>query len=180
MGVGSAALSWGYARRVAGATSGQAQALAIALKRVPEAERLAALEKRAPAGSWERAAAAEALAAADARGQVAAWNDAIGELEHTLGRGATWPGAAIRIAAFGGMLLAIAAFLAAREIQPALIILGIAGASALASIEARRRGKRAAAEQRAAVDALVAVVTGHLDAGPPAPERRSRRRGAGR
>ena len=54
LGAGCGALGWSYARKVAGATSSELGALVIALKKLPEGERLRALANKSRPESWER------------------------------------------------------------------------------------------------------------------------------
>jgi len=175
VGAGSAALSWFYARRVIGATSGNALALATTLKRVPEHERLAELARRAPPKSWEQQMATEALEAREDDARIAVVNDALSELDHALRLGATWPGAAMRIAVSGTLLLGIVAYISERELGWMLAIFAAGAISAVASLEAQRSARRHVAAQRAAVDALVDAVFGRLSA-PAAPPPGARRR----
>ncbi len=176
LGAASAALSWAHARRVQKATSGNTDALAAALRRVPQDARLRELAEKAPSQSWERRMAHEALDARGPAATVAAVNDALSELDHALLSGATWPAASIRIAAFSAALIAIIAYLWTYEFRWMLVILTVGAASALLSFEAKRIARRAAAAQRAAVDALISVVFGSLVATPgeplPGPRRR--------
>lgn len=181
LGAGCAALAWAHARAVAKVTSTDVGALVIALKRLPEAERLPALSRRARPGSFEHRVASEALSAPDDRARIAAVNDLLAEVENVLESGAAWPSAGIRIALFGAMLLGVIAYVWAYEIRWALTIVGIGGAAALACVEANRAAKRGVASQRRAIDALVLAAVGNLAEGAPdAPERRPRRRGARR
>jgi hypothetical protein len=178
LGAGSAGLAWAHARRITRVTSTDVSALVIALKKLPEGERLPALSRRSRPGSFEHRVASEALAAPGDQARIAIVNDALADVEHTLRVGAAWPGAAIRIALFGATLLGVVAYLKADEIRWALAIVGIGGAAALACVEAKRAARRGAEAQRRAIDALVAVAFGALAEGAPdTPRRRSRRRG---
>jgi hypothetical protein len=177
LGAGCAALAWTHARRVAQVTGAEVSALVVALKKLPEAERLDALARRSRPGSVERRMASLALAEGGDRAKIAVVNDVLAEVEHSLERSAGWPSAALRIALFGAMLLAVVAYLTAQEIRWALAIVGIGGVAALACVEANRAAKRGAEAQRQVIDALVATALGHLvDGAPEPPRRRSRRR----
>ncbi|MFO0762302.1 MAG: hypothetical protein U0359_38035 [Byssovorax sp.] len=184
LGAGCAWLSWAHVLRVGRATSGRASALAVALKRVPDAERVDELSRRADPGSWEHRFACEVGAAPTAAAKIVAVNDALGELDHLFQAGAGWPSAAIRIALFGGMLLAVSAWLDEHSLGAALGIALTGVLSAGACFEAKRSAERRVAAERKAIDDLVAVAVGSLDAGdePMPPERRARRsaRAAGR
>lgn len=181
VGAGCAALGWAHARAVARVTSTDMGALVIALKRLPQDERLPALSRRAKPGSFEHRVASEALAETDDRAKIAAVNDLLAEVEHALEARAGWPSAGIRIALFSAMLLGVIAYVAVHELRWALTIVAIGGASALACVEANRAAQRGAASQRRAIDDLVLAAMGDLgEAAPAAPERRSRRRGSRR
>lgn len=179
LGVGCAALAWSHARRIGQvASSTDVDALVIALKKLPEAERLPALCQKSRPGSFERRVASEALTAPSDRAKIAVVNDALADVEHSLRVGAGWPSAGIRIALFGAMLFGVVAYLTAREIRWALAIVGVGGVAALACVEAKRAAQRSAEAQRTAIDALVSVALGHLAEGAPdISRRRVRRRG---
>jgi hypothetical protein len=178
LGAGCAALAWAHARRVGQVASTDVSALVIALKKLPEAERLAALCRQSRPGSFERRVASAVFAAPSDRAKIGAVNDALADVEHTLRVGAGWPSAGIRIALFGAMLLGVVAYLMAYEVRWALAIVGIGGVAALACVEAKRAAERSAEAQRTAIDALVSVALGHLaDDASETPRRRARRRG---
>jgi hypothetical protein len=170
-GVASAALAWSQVRRAAAPTGGDPAALALALKRIPPAERLRELHRRAPPGSWEAELAAEALAAETDAGRVAVVNLALSEVEHTLSRGASWPRTGIRIALLGAGFFAFAAYLSDRDqIKWPLCIVGVGVVAALSCVEAARSAERHATNQRRAIDDLVAATfgdTGREDSGAP-------------
>lgn len=180
LGLGCALLSWAHVRRVGEATSGEAGALTLALKKVPDAERLDELGRRARPQSWEHRLVGDLREAPTAAAKIAAVNDALAEVEHTFRAGAGWPSGGIRIALFGGMLLGVSAWLAARDISYALGIVAIGAVSAGACFEAKRSAERRVTAQRRAIDDLVAIAVGRLvpEAGALPPERRSRRRSA--
>ncbi len=184
-GAAAVGLAWSQARRVRGATSGEATELERALRRVPAPERLATLLAKAKPGTWEHELAHDALEAESPEGRVAAVNGALGELEHTLSAGSEWPKAGIRIALLTAALLGAGAYLCERDqLRWSLSIVGIGAVAALASLEAGRKASRGAVAQREAVDRLVAVTLGGPFEGMPsrpsssqkgAPERRRRR-----
>jgi hypothetical protein len=180
LGLGCVLLSWSHVRRIGEANSDDLGALTIALKKTPEAERLHELGRRARPASWEHRLAGELLEAPTAAVKIAAVNDALAELDHTFRAGAGWPSGAIRIALFGGMLLAVSAWLLAKDLSFALGIAAIGAVSAGACFEAERSARRRVTAQRRAVDDLVAAAVGRLvaDEGAALPERRSRRRSA--
>jgi hypothetical protein len=173
------ALAWSHARRVARATSGEAARLASALKRVPEADRVAELHRRSRPGTWEHQLAADVLEATSDAARVALVNEALYDVERDLEVGAAWPAASVRIALSGGLLLALVAYFVTGEIKWSVALLGAAGAGAVASFEAGRTARRAAEAQRKAVDALIAVTLRDLVMdGAPARSRTSTRRSA--
>jgi hypothetical protein len=185
--IGATALAWRQVRRASAGLGKEQIALTLALKRVPFAERLGELARRAEPSSWEHQLAVEALAAPDRSAQVAAVNLALSELEHALTEGAAWPRAGVRIALLGTGLLASAAYIVAgAQIHWWLSILALGCVAALACFEADRSSRRNAAQRRRAVDELVAATFGagaHPadDAGANAPrrggaQRRHRRR----
>lgn len=170
-----AALAWAHVRGVLRVTRADASALALTLKRVPQGERLQGLFKRTEPGTWEHELAREALAAPHEDARVRAANLALADLEHALLRAAGWPRAGLRIGLLGHAFLALAAYLADRA-HPAQIaaILVVGALTALACVEARRSGDRAAVRQRRAVDALLGVVFSEGPASPsPGPGARS-------
>jgi hypothetical protein len=167
-------LAWSQARRAAAPTGGDPAALALALKRVPQAERLRELHRRAPPGSWEAELAAEALAAQTETGRVAAVNLALSEVEHTLSRGAAWPRTGIRIALLGAGFFAFAAYLYDQDqFKWSLGIVGIGVVAALSCVEASRSAERHATKQRRAIDDLVAATFGDLDREDPGAPRQA-------
>ncbi len=167
-------LAWTHARRVARVTSGDARALATALKRVPDAERVGELEGRAAPGSFERLIATELRQAPDDAARITAVNDALLDVEHTFRRSETWPRAGIRIVLAGDFVLGLSAWLATENVRAALILAASGGAAALLCVEARRSATRHIAAQRADIDALITVVLGALvDQAPPQGERRN-------
>ena len=169
----AAGLAWTHARRVARVTSGQARALATALKRVAEESRVSELERRAPAGSFEHAIATALRDAPDDAAKIAAVNDALLDVEHTLRQGVGWPRAGIRIALSSGLLLGLTAWLATGNLRAAVILVAVGGASALLCVEAGRSAARYTAAQRSDIDALITVLVGNLaDQAPPQAERR--------
>jgi len=180
LGLGCALLAWSHVRRVGEATSSDIVALTLALKKLPDAERLPALARRAPPASWEQRLAADLLEAPTAAAKIAAVNDALADIDHTFRAGAAWPSGAIRIALFGGMLLGVTAWLAAQHLTGALGIVAASALSAAVSFEAKRSAERRVVAQRRAIDDLVTALVGRLapDASAPLPERRSRRRSA--
>jgi hypothetical protein len=153
-----AALAWTHVRRVLGVIGADVGVLTIALKRTPAAERLSGMLARTAPGSWEHELAEGALAAPDEDARVRAANLALADLEHDLLRTAGWPRAGLRIGLLGHAFLALSAYLVDRT-QPQRIaaILVVGALTALACVDARRRGDRAASQQRRAVDALLAV-----------------------
>lgn len=182
VGVGSAALAWSQARRVAALTRADPAALALALKRIPVEKRLGELLRRAEPGSWEHELAAEVLAAPSDSAKLAAVNLALGDVEHALARGAGWPRAGVRIALLGDVLLGAVAYLAdATQVRSSLGMAAIGVVSALTCIEAARSAERNAAKRRRGIDELVAATFGDglkaAEAGPrrTAAERRRRR-----
>jgi hypothetical protein len=181
----SGALAWAHVRRVLAVARPDTEALALALKRMPSGERLAALRERAAPGGWEHDLAVDVLAAPDEEAKVAAVNLALADLEHALVRGERWPSAALRIALLGGGLLAILAkLLEPGQIRWTLAIVAVDGLAAMICAQAARTAARHADRQRRAVDALVAVaLTLPPDAAPagrggPPPSRRRRRGGS--
>ena len=158
LGAASGTLAWAHVRRVIAVLRADVDALALALKRVPAAERLMTLQERSAPGSWERDLAVDVLAASSEDAKVAAVNLALAEIEHALARSERWPAAAVRIALLGGGFLA----LLAKVVDPAQMrwTIAIAAASGLAAAtcaQAARTGARHAERQRRAVDALVAA-----------------------
>ena len=169
----AAGLAWSHARRVAHVTSGEARALATALKRVAEESRAGELERRAPAGGFEHTIAAALRDAPDDAAKIAAVNDALLDVEHALRQGAGWPRAGIRIALSSGLLLGLITWLATGNLHAAVILVAVGAASALLCVEAGRSAARHAEAQRSDIDALITVLVGALaDQGPPPGERR--------
>jgi Flp pilus assembly protein TadB len=167
---GCVALAWSHLARI-GRTGGSSEALSVALKRVAKEERARELAKRAPSTSWEKQLADDVLAAQSDVDRLVAVNDAVAEAQRELDQSAGWPAAGVRISVLGGLLLAAAAYLATQEISPALRVAVVGAAGALGCYEAGRRAKDRSRKHRAAIDALVRVVAGHLD-GVAIPTRR--------
>lgn len=181
----SVLLAWAHLTRVRRATSGKTAELLLALKRIPMQERAAALAARAPEGSAERRLAAliEASDGASEEARSAAVDELLAEIELALEASASWPGAATRIAAYGGLLLAVITVLlrpgSISFVVPALLVLGLGGAATCAALG--RRAREIADDQRRAVDALVDALGLRERLAPDAPPRGprpGRRRGA--
>lgn len=155
-----------------------AQALALALKRLPAGERLRALEERSAPGSFEHDLAADVLAAADDEAKIAAVNLALGEIEHALERRASWPPTALRIALLSAGLLAFFAYLAdPAQLRWPIAVVGAGAFSALTCAHATRSGARDCERQRRAIDALVAAALAFPpEVARPAPSAGARRR----
>jgi hypothetical protein len=162
-------LSWTHARRVARVTSGDVRALTTALKRTPEADRAAELERRAHPGSFEHLIATELHQAPSDAAKITAVNDALLDVEHTFRKGATWPRAGIRIVLAGDFVLGLSTWFTTGNVRAAMILAASGGAAALLCVEARRSATRHIAAQRADIDALITVVLGSLVDRPPPP-----------
>jgi hypothetical protein len=167
VGLSAMGLAWGHVRRVTGATSADPASLAIALKRVPAADRLAELQRRAAPGSWEHGLATDALAAPVEEAKVAAVNLALSDVEHAMIRTARWPRTALRIALLGAGVLGFSAYIEDPDhLKWALATVAVGGAAAVGCVEARRSGERALDRQRRGVDALVAAALALPDPPP--------------
>jgi Flp pilus assembly protein TadB len=160
-GLGAATLAFRQAWRAAAPTGNDTAALARALRRVPIGDRLAEVQRRAPAGTWEHELAAEVLTANGDDARVATVNLALAEVEHTLTEGAGWPRAGVRIALLVAGCLAFAAYISGGgALQGPLVVLAIGGLSALVCFEAGKSAARSAARQREAIDELIATLFG--------------------
>lgn len=182
-GVASGALAWSHVRRVSRAARGDLESLANGLKRVPAAERVAALRDRTTEGTFEHDLAVELLAAPSEDAKVAAVNLALADAEHALVETAAWPRTAIRIALLGAGICAFAAWVSdPDQARWALAVIGIGALAALSCAQAQKTGERLAERQRRAIDALVAAALAlPPEARVPAPaggagERNKRRR----
>jgi hypothetical protein len=169
-------LARAYFVGVTRATSGQTEALAIALKRLPLEVRLKALAERAPSGSFERRLAIE-LQEAPAAERGAVLNEHLAEVGLALEARASWPRAALRLVVYGELLLMVFALVTgSRAACVILVLLTMAGVAACA--ELGRRADALARTQRAAVDALVDALLGRRPGDDDAP--RLARRPSGR
>lgn len=140
--------------------------LLSALRQVPACERANELARRTRPGSWEHNLAAALLAAHDGEGTVSAVNGSLAEVERDLARGNLWPRAALRIAAAGGLLLAVFAFFGnPASLEGPLCIIAIATVAAGLCLDAARTAERDAKTQRRVIDVLVAVTLGFHDEG---------------
>jgi hypothetical protein len=175
-----AALSYAHLRRVTRAASPDLGALTVALKRIPLAGRLEELARRAPPGTWEHRLTTDLLDAPTDEARVAAANEALADMDVALASSAGWPRAAVRICARVTLLLAVVAFLVERSNHILLILLAAGGAGVIACAAAGRRARRLAAEQRAAIDGLVAALLGAPPSPAGAPPSPARPRRAGR
>jgi hypothetical protein len=167
VGLASAVLAWEHVPRVTGATGADPGVLALALARVPAAERVAEIQRRARPGSWEHGLASELLAAPGEEAKVAALNLALADADHAMTRTARWPLTALRIALLGAGVLGFSAYIEdPAQLEWALATVAVGGVAAVACVEARRSGERALVRQRRGIDALVAVALS-LPEGPP-------------
>jgi len=158
-GVASGALAWSHVRRVAGAARGDLEPLALALRRVPAAERPAALRDRAAEGSFAHDLAVELLAATTEDAKVAAVNLALSDAEHALVETASWPRTALRIALLGAGICAFLAWVSEPDqLRWPLAVIGGGAIAALTCAQAQRTGERHAERQRRAIDGLVTAV----------------------
>jgi hypothetical protein len=175
-GVASGALAWSHVRRVAGAARGDLESIALALKRVPAADRVAALRDRTEAGTFERELAVELLAATTEEAKVSAVNLALGDAEHALVETAAWPRTALRIAILGAGICAFLAWVSdPDQLRWPLAVIGAGAIAALTCAQAQKTGERHTERQRRAIDALVTAVL----ALPPAERAPSPPGGAG-
>jgi hypothetical protein len=177
-----ASLAWAHVRRVNALTSLDAASAARSLLRLPDEERAPELARRSVAGSWEHSLATELVGTSGDRARIAVVNDAVARIEQRLEEGAGWPRAALRLAVFSALLLAIVAYLirSAEAVGP---ILGLGAIGALASHAAMRRARRGAKAQREAIDALVAAISSAISSKMEAharPGHRHRARSRGR
>ena len=143
--------------RVRSAVSSDAESGARRLARLPDADRPAALERAAQPGTWEADLARALANATDEAPRIAAVNEAVAELGLRLDERAGWPSAAVRLSAFGTMLLAVVAVIAQR-VDLVLPLVGIGGAGVLVCAELARRSRAEAVRRKKAVDALVGAV----------------------
>lgn len=187
------ALAWSHVRRVEGAVSSDLRAVAAAVRRAPEGQRVLELSRSAPAWSFEASLATQLSCARTEEARVAAINEALAEVDISLTERARWPSSAVKIVLWGTMLISISAFLSRSVASsapgtttsaPILAIVVIGGASAIACLSAGRRADRAARDRREAADALVTALVGRPPDPRSAPDttkkhRRPRRRSHG-
>jgi len=154
----SAIFARAHLKRVTRVASGQTLPLANALKRLPPADRVAALVDRAQAGSLERRLGEDLAQASDDAARSAAVNDLLLEIELSLESSASWPSAAARIAAYSSLLLAALVVVGGHGLLAAgiLVVLGVAAALYCVSIDAR--AKALSRDVCEAFDALVGAV----------------------
>jgi hypothetical protein len=157
---GSLALAHAHLRRIRRASSLNLRPLEISLKRLPAHDRPRELARRALPNTWEHRLAEDLLQAPTDAARIAAANDALADMELTLAATASWPRAAVRICAFGTMLLAVIAFLLQRSAEPLLVLLAIGAAAAFACAGIDRKAKGAAREKRESIDALITTLMG--------------------
>ena len=181
----SVLLAWRHLAHVQRATSEKTAELVLALKRLPAHDRAAALAARAPDGSTERRLAAVIQPNDETTDEArsAAVDELLAEVELALEASMSWPGAATRISAYGGLLLAVITVLLRPDsisfIAPALLVLGLGGAGACSALG--RRARALADEKRKALDGLVDTLglrEGIAPGAPPKVPRPGRRRGA--
>ena len=164
VGLAALALGWGHVRRVTAATAADPARVAASLRRVPPAERLEELRRRARPGSFEHGLAFETLAAEGEDAKVAAVNLALSEVEHAMTRTARWPRTAVRIALLGAGVLGFSAYIEdPGQLKWALATVAVGGVAAVGCVEARRAGERALGRQRRGIDALVSAALGLPD-----------------
>jgi len=171
-------LSRAHLERVTRVTSGRTTELTVALKRLPLEARARALSERAPAESVEAKLAACLVREESDAARDAALDELLAEIELSLESGASWPRAATRIAAYGGLLFAVLTVVSHKGSfgGPVLLVLGFGGAFACAAMG--RRARDLASDQRKAVDALVDALVPRdrpasvVDRGPRAARRR--------
>ncbi len=173
------ALAGGQVARVSRARPSEIDALRSALRRLPFDARAAALAERAQDSGWLRELGEGLRDATSPSTRVAAANDVLGDVARTLDAGAAWPSAAVRLAAFGGLLLVALGLLADAGAVVVTLVAGLAGVAAVLAAVAGQRARRASAALREAIDDLVALCAPPEDRADPVERapRRGRRSG---
>lgn len=159
------ALAWSHLQRVNEATSPDLRAIAADVWKAPQGDRALELQRRAPPGGFEAHLAAELLAAPTGDDRVAAVNEALADVEHSLSEGARWPGAAVRIAAWGTTCIAALDYLAGGGGESIAIVAALGAASVIVCVSVERRATQITRERREAVDDLMTALFGRP---PPA------------
>jgi hypothetical protein len=159
--VAAVAVSFERLRRVRGAVSFDVAALAQALGRAADANRLSEMGRAMAeeGASWERDLVRTALDNDDPAVRLALVNELLGDVGSALGWGSRIPSGAARLAALGPLCLAFTA-IATRSAAPTGILPVIAwgGAGLVGALAVGREADRVAAELRAAIDMWVARV----------------------
>ncbi|MBK9265601.1 MAG: hypothetical protein IPM54_38155 [Polyangiaceae bacterium] len=140
--------------RVTALSSGQTHSLAKKIARLPEAERLSELRRKAPSGSIEWRIADEALGV-DASNRAAVVDSVLAEVALELEARAMWPRAAARIAGASGVLLMALELALRLDVVVAVILLLVGLFSAIVCLTIDRRASAISLELRRSIDALV-------------------------
>ena len=156
--------------------------LKVEVARVPSranfSDRLRAVRRAAPNGSWEAVLVADLFSAESDQQRVVVVNEAMFSLEHELGKRQLRPLTAYWITAFSTVLvMGAGAIGGVRAELVALVPIGLA--AMIGCRLAGRVGRRLAGEQRRRIDAFVKALLGDLyEADVAMPCRRRRRRRA--
>lgn len=123
------------------------------LRALPGERRLDHIATRAQPGEWLALLAGELRTEATSRGRVLLIDEALADVERRLDASAAWPSAAIRVAAFGGLGLGLAAYLTGSGAMAIVASCsGLLGAALAAA--ARARAVERARACRASIDEL--------------------------
>ncbi len=143
--------------RVQSMLSGQTRPLVTQLARLPEAERLDALRRKASADTLEWRIADEALQVGEPY-QAAAVDAVLADVSLGLEERSHWPRAAARIAGSSGVLLMALELALRLEVFVAVILLVGSIVSVIVCLSIDRRAAAISAERCRDIDALVDVL----------------------
>lgn len=145
-----------------------------ALRRAPREARAAKLAEIAPPASW-LAELGRALSDGGSReARAAAVNDVLGDVARSLDATAAWPSVAVRLSAFGGLLVVVVAVLSRAGVVVVGVDATVAVAAALVAVRLGSVARAETAALRAAVDDLVGLCVSPGERAEPT-ERASRR-----
>jgi hypothetical protein len=175
LGLACGALGVAHARHVRALRPSRLDGLRATLRRLPLEQRAGALLDQVGAGGWLDELASALAAPIDSRARAAAVNDVLGDLASELERGSSWPRAAVRLTAFGGLLLVAVSVLRSEGALIVAIVIGLVATGGLVAAFAGQRARVMARALREDVDAIVALCVSVADRAE-ASERPGRRR----
>ena len=132
-------------------------ALRAVMRRLPREERVTAIVEHEASSTWLGALGSVLGDAASPAERAAAANEVLGDLEGSIEARASWPAAAVRLAAFGGLLLVAMGLLAQVGAVVVTSIVGLTGVTTIVAGLLGRHARLRSSALREAADDIVSL-----------------------